>query len=67
MTMASRGTGAPTFSPEGQVDGGGTLTEPTNNPTVGTADTQKPTDVDGNTIFLCVFNMYVLIAVNLIG
>uniref|UniRef100_A0A3P9LYA3 C3H1-type domain-containing protein n=1 Tax=Oryzias latipes TaxID=8090 RepID=A0A3P9LYA3_ORYLA len=44
--MASRGTGAPTFSPGGQVDGGGTLTEPTNNPTVGTADTQKPTDVD---------------------
>ncbi|RVE62874.1 hypothetical protein OJAV_G00160560 [Oryzias javanicus] len=34
--MASGGTGTPTDSPGGQVDGGGTLTEPTNNPNVGT-------------------------------
>ncbi|XP_024123055.1 leukocyte receptor cluster member 9 [Oryzias melastigma] len=57
--MASGGTGTPTDSPEGQVDGGGTLTEP-NNPNVGTP-ADKPTqdddsaDLKSNGVKVCQF------------
>lgn len=65
VRMASGGTGTPTDSPEGQVDGGGTLTEP-NNPNVGTP-ADKPTQDDGNTQLLSVLNIYLWLGIHFVG